>query len=252
MASTENDNSLSLASTEFLDSIQALFPADSALVNPWFYIAAMVYAANNLFAEAAAVYAHALKGISASEFEKRVEMTRKYREALFKVNVIYGAPRMINTLLEVNKLTPPELNDHQMYRNPNMPLGELTSRGHELFAEYYGASTDSTLQKLGTVHPDFLYMCITLVYGPIYAFNEIITKLETSFCLIGSLIAISCPVQIGWHLDGALRNGATVEEVQAVREMAIRVMRHIGKDVGEIPEVPREKPKRSEGEVGEL
>jgi hypothetical protein len=41
--------------------------------------------------------------------------------------------------------------------------------------------------------------------------------------MISSLIASDVPRQIGWHLAGARRLGATVEEVRAVRKMAMEV-----------------------------
>jgi alkylhydroperoxidase/carboxymuconolactone decarboxylase family protein YurZ len=46
--------------------------------------------------------------------------------------------------------------------------------------------------------------------------------------LLASLIAVDTPRQIRWHLDGAIRNGATVGEVMAVRQMAIDVVEHVG------------------------
>ena len=47
--------------------------------------------------------------------------------------------------------------------------------------------------------------------------------METSFAMISALIAIDTPRQIGWHLEGAIRNGATKDEVRAVRTIAMRI-----------------------------
>jgi len=63
----------------------------------------------------------------------------------------------------------------------------------------------------------------TIGYGMVYSFTEMISAIETSYTLIASLIAIDVPRQIGWHLAGARRIGATVEEVRAVRKMAMEV-----------------------------
>lgn len=41
--------------------------------------------------------------------------------------------------------------------------------------------------------------------------------------MISALIANDTPRQAGWHLSGAVRNGATVEEVRAVREISLRI-----------------------------
>jgi hypothetical protein len=65
-------------------------------------------------------------------------------------------------------------------------------------------------------------------YGTVYSFTEIVTAIETSYTLIASLIAVDVPRQIGWHLAGARRIGATVEEVRAVRKMAMVVATRAG------------------------
>ena len=52
--------------------------------------------------------------------------------------------------------------------------------------------------------------------------------METSFAMISALIAIDTPRQIVWHLEGAIRNGATREEVRAVRAIAMRIAKEAG------------------------
>lgn len=51
---------------------------------------------------------------------------------------------------------------------------------------------------------------------------------ETSFAMIAALIAINTPRQIEWHLEGAIRNGATREEVRAVRAIAMQISKAAG------------------------
>jgi alkylhydroperoxidase/carboxymuconolactone decarboxylase family protein YurZ len=46
--------------------------------------------------------------------------------------------------------------------------------------------------------------------------------------MLASLIAIDSPLQIKWHLDGARRNGASEEQVRAVRSMAIEIAKFAG------------------------
>jgi alkylhydroperoxidase/carboxymuconolactone decarboxylase family protein YurZ len=57
----------------------------------------------------------------------------------------------------------------------------------------------------------------------VYAFLEVTSAKETSFSMISALIPNDTPRQVEWHLTGAVRNGATVEEVRAVREIALRI-----------------------------
>jgi len=55
---------------------------------------------------------------------------------------------------------------------------------------------------------------------------------------VASLIASDTPRQINWHLDGARRNGATLEEVIAVRQIAIEAASATGmKWKNGVPEV---------------
>ena len=42
-------------------------------------------------------------------------------------------------------------------------------------------------------------------------YTEILDQLETSYVLVGSLIAVDTPSQIGWHLDNARRGGASLK-----------------------------------------
>ena len=52
--------------------------------------------------------------------------------------------------------------------------------------------------------------------------------LETSYSLVGTLIAGDTPLQIGWHLNNARRNGATLEQAQGVRQIAIEASKLAG------------------------
>ncbi len=61
----------------------------------------------------------------------------------------------------------------------------------------------------------------TIAYGLTYGYTDILSPLETSYVLVASLIASDTPLQINWHLDGARRNGATLDEVKAVRLIAV-------------------------------
>ena len=72
------------------------------------------------------------------------------------------------------------------------------------------------------------YFSKTIGYGFTYGFNDILSPLETSYVLIASLITADTPRQINWHLDGARRNGATLAEVKAVRQIVIEAAQAAG------------------------
>lgn len=66
---------------------------------------------------------------------------------------------------------------------------------------------------------------------------RILPEAETSLAMIAALAAIDCPLQAGWHIKGAVRHGATMEEVKGIWAMAVAVMKSIGKEVSSIPQV---------------
>ena len=68
----------------------------------------------------------------------------------------------------------------------------------------------------------------TLGYGYVYAYSDVLSHVETSFTMIAALIASDTPRQIGWHLRGAIRNGATTAEVKAIRQISIEVAKASG------------------------
>ncbi len=46
--------------------------------------------------------------------------------------------------------------------------------------------------------------------------------------MVGALIAVDTPRQIGWHLDNARRGGASLEQIRAVRQIAICASQNAG------------------------
>lgn len=67
--------------------------------------------------------------------------------------------------------------------------------------------------------------------------------LETSYTLVAALIAGDTPQQISWHLNGARRGGATLDEVKAVRQISMEVAAQCGITWSDgVPEVPEKLP----------
>jgi len=72
----------------------------------------------------------------------------------------------------------------------------------------------------------------------VYGYTDVLNSLETSYVLVGALIAVDTPLQIGWHLANARHNGASLEEARAVRQIAIEASRSAGVSWrNEVPEV---------------
>lgn len=51
---------------------------------------------------------------------------------------------------------------------------------------------------------------------------------DTSFALIPSLITLNTPRQLKWHMDAAVRMGATKEEVRAITQIVLDICVEVG------------------------
>ena len=61
-----------------------------------------------------------------------------------------------------------------------------------------------------------------------FGHNSVLSQAETSYSLVTSLIAGDTPRQIGWHLANARRGGASLEQLQAVRLIAMEASAKAG------------------------
>jgi hypothetical protein len=134
---------------------------------------------------------------------------------------------------------PPLLLDSDSSRSQQ----EIDAAGQAYFDSTYGDITADVQPMLRSIYPDLgtctmpiytsapapefdhptEHFTIKLGYGYVYAFLKVTSAKETSFSMISALIPNDTPRQVEWHLTGAVRNGATVEEVRAVREIALRI-----------------------------
>ncbi|KAJ3566679.1 hypothetical protein NP233_g6850 [Leucocoprinus birnbaumii] len=87
------------------------------------------------------------------------------------------------------------------------------------------------------------YFSRTIGYGFTYGHTDVLSALETSYTMVAALIAGDTPQQIFWHLNGARRGGATLDEVKAVRRISIEVATRCGITWSDgVPEVPEKLP----------
>jgi alkylhydroperoxidase/carboxymuconolactone decarboxylase family protein YurZ len=136
-----------------------------------------------------------------------------------------------------------------------MSTEALTKVGSELFDQTYGDTAKTVQTILNDAYPDLcksrkcLLITSTLIsllgffsaafaYGYVYSCSEVLSLADTEFAMIAALIPIDTPRQIDWHLHGAIRNGADILEVKAVRQIAIEVAQLAGvKWKNEIPDI---------------
>jgi len=232
-----------IATPEFLSYIKSLYPAKSGLKNPWFFIAAVAFSASNLPEAAPIIFQHMLKDLShqstgADYDQNSLLLARKMKDAIFKSGILSGYSKAINALSALHDILPESLRDTKPLRDVSLTTQDWAKAGRELFEGTYGDTTDSVQSLLDGIYPDLGYFSNTFAYGYTYSFTGVMSQAETSFAMVAALIAVDTPLQIGWHLNGAVRNGASIAEIQAVRKISIEVARAAGvKWKNEIPDI---------------
>jgi len=220
-----------MAAPTFLARLKSLYPpphAASYLQNPWYLVAAVAYTASNRPEAVQDVFRHALRELDASAISSerdhaRLMLVRKIRDGIFKAGLSCGYPKAINGLLELYRVTPPELQDKQPLRDTTISMDEQYRRGFDMFKQMYGNTSDEVGTLLNNIYPDFWYFCNAVGYGLVYSYDGALSPAETSFAILAAQISTDTPRQIAWQLDNAVRNGATMEQVRAVRQMTIEV-----------------------------
>jgi len=228
-----------LATPTFLSHLKSLYPVHAASLeyNPWYIIVAVAFAASNRPEAVPLVFQYAMKEIEGSGQDEKLLLVRRFRDAIFKSGLISGYPKTINGLKSLFDGTPEDLRDSKPLRDVTLSTSDFDERGRGFFERTYGSTAPPVQSFLESIYPDMAWFS-THAYGITYSFFDVLTPVETSYVLCAALIATDTPLQIGWHLNGALRNGATLEEARAVRIIAIEVAKESGvvwrKEVPEI------------------
>lgn len=148
------------------------------------------------------------------------------------------------------------------HSDPEKSIQDWAKDGTTLFKSMYGDTGDGVRSLLDSIYPDMGkltsplpfnstpidailifplvvgWLANTVGYGIVYGGADVLTQIESSFVIATANIAMGTPLQIGWHLSNAMNGGATLEEVQAVRKIAIEVSAKAGVTwEQEIPEI---------------
>ncbi|KIK54546.1 hypothetical protein GYMLUDRAFT_48676 [Collybiopsis luxurians FD-317 M1] len=213
---------------ELFAHLKSIFEqASSNPQNPWYILAAVSFCAGNEPQAVAELFKYVLTQ-TGDNHEERLLLARKFRDAILKAGMTCGYSKAINSTIALHEVTPVDLIDTKPIRNVYTPMEDQEKHGRVLFRNTYGETADTVQNLLDTVYPDLGFFSNTVAYGFVYGFTEILSPLETSYVLIASLITTDTPRQINWHLDGARRNGATLAEVKAVRQIVIEAAQAAG------------------------
>ncbi|KAL1740896.1 AhpD-like protein [Schizophyllum fasciatum] len=211
-----------------LTSLRDLYPAQTTdgHDHTWAVVAICAFSAANLPEAVPQVFAYAAK--EETSHDGRLLLARKARDALFKSGMLSGYPKAINALAKLHASLPEDLRDREPMRPSNTTTDELHRTGEDLFMQTYGEKADDVRTLLHDIYPDLGHFSITFAYGYVYGASHALTPTETSFAFVAALIAADVPTQIDWHLRGARHHGATLEQVRAVRKIAIEASRAAG------------------------
>lgn len=159
---------------------------------------------------------------------------KKKRRKSKKFNVMRPPPQAINALNLLKNSTPahilaaPSPTQRRLsHSNPDATSSQIIDRGNTFFDKVYGKVSKRVMGGMRNSYDD-LGVVAELMYGHVFSNLEVLGARDTSLLLVAGLIPQNVNPQLKGHLKGALNNGATVEEVMAVREMVLRICERAG------------------------
>ncbi|KAL8929591.1 MAG: hypothetical protein Q9172_000387 [Xanthocarpia lactea] len=176
----------------------------------WYLIAGVTLSTLNKPDEVRHVFQYAIEKDGGSA-QTQINIARRMREALVKAAAIGGLPKSINALFALKKVTPHALLDEPFGYSP-------TGRSVEL----YDIPSSKTMQR-GQAFFDQIYGKVS---------KRVMGQMDHSGT---EDLGITARLILKGHLKGALNNGASVEEVRAVRNVIVRLceasgMARLGED----------------------
>ncbi|KAK8226621.1 AhpD-like protein [Phyllosticta capitalensis] len=221
--------------------------AQPHLARHWYYVAGVTLSALNRPDEVPNLLISALNTDSASQpsnadgiadlsIDEQLFIVRRLREGLIKSAAVVGVPKVINALLALKSATPEKLLDESPDSSPTGRRAEIYGqsfptvweRGQQFFEKVYGKISKRVMGQMDRSGTEDLGLAARLMYGYILSNEKVLDAKETSFVCIAGLIPQDVNPQLKGHLRGALNNGATVEEVRAVREAVIQICEAAG------------------------
>ncbi|KAL4260623.1 Peroxisomal Targeting Signal 1 Protein [Pleurotus pulmonarius] len=230
-----------------LQQLKLLYPsksnsicASTILKNPWYIAASVAFSASNRPEGVTSVYKFVSDELNRQDASRgdHLLLLRRLKDAIFKAGLSSGYPKSINSLIALNEAAPEDLHDTVTlrqavsrapllvsntgnHRDTSTPIPTLEEDGSRLFQKIYGETAEPVQKLLDSIYPDLGWFSKTIGYGLVYGHTSVLTPVETSYVLVASIIAADTPLQINWHLAGARRQGASLQEVKAIRQIAM-------------------------------
>lgn len=178
--------------------------------------------------------------------DRQKQVLARFRETLLKTSALAGLPRAINGLHSLKELTPgsllPKITDIDVWKaamgeqdpcpqdltlrkqmRSTDDVNRTLNRGLDQWNMIYNKVSNRVANNLNSSYPDLWYFTLLHVYAPLFSFDNILSKQETSLVVISSLVPQDVNPQLRGHLKGALNVGCDYDTVEAVRRLSILV-----------------------------
>jgi 4-carboxymuconolactone decarboxylase len=110
------------------------------------------------------------------------------------------------------------------------PWSQWGERGEEVCARVYGDQYPRLCANIRSLHPDMESWMVTEGYGKVLGRPGLSLRMR-ELCIVAILAVIEAPRQLYSHLRGALRVGASVEEVTRTLELVAEGQPEGGRDL---------------------
>ena len=127
-------------------------------------------------------------------------------------------------MMHLKNATPVSLQDTKPNRDfDSSKTDQVRERGIEFWHHVYGKVSKRIINQMNTAYPDLWEYAKNHIYSPLLSYSDILTPKETSLVIIGCLVPQDVNPQLKGHLKGALNNGATPQEVEQARQLALSI-----------------------------
>ncbi|KAJ8516361.1 hypothetical protein ONZ45_g6312 [Pleurotus djamor] len=225
-------------SSAAIQQLKSLYPSTAesmclhpVLDNPWYLVAAVAFNAARQPESVLSVYKFVLEDLrthynNVVDDADHVSLVKKIQEALLKTSITNGIPRTVTTILLLNSIVPKailETLSQTPLRDFDRSFSDLASHGSQFLSETFGEVEGAQAQGLIKSSTPDIGMFTNVSYGLILGYSSVVSLLETSYIFIAASILDEFPRQARWYYLAAVRQGSTIDQIKAVREMALKV-----------------------------
>jgi len=130
-------------------------------------------------------------------------------EATLQVFLFAGYPRTIGAFEALHEVFP-DAGEPPLEADRD----DFAERGRETFEKVYAQHTETVLEKLSNLHPDFARYVIQDAYGQVLG-RPFLPLKERELLAVAMLAALGLPAQLRSHTHGARAAGASEPEIES-------------------------------------